>query len=131
MLDSSLKQAIEDSGAYKLLGIRIESAVNGEALLAVDFDPKLTQPMGVAHGGVMATLADSAVAIALMGVLKEPHAISTIEMKINYFRPFLQGTMLARARIIQKGRSIAVGEVDITDEHGKALGKALMTYKIS
>jgi acyl-coenzyme A thioesterase PaaI-like protein len=39
--------------------------------------------------------------------------------------------MLARARIIQKGRSIAVGEVDITDEHGKALGKALMTYKIS
>jgi len=39
--------------------------------------------------------------------------------------------MLARARIVQKGRSIAVGEVDITDEHGKGLGKALMTYKIS
>lgn len=131
MVDSVMKEILENSGIYSLLGMKVESFGNGEAVLAIDFDPKLLQPMGVVHGGVMATLADSAVAVALLGLLKELKNFSTIEMKVNYFRPFIKGTMLAKARIIQKGNSIAVGDVDITDERGKPLGKALMTYKIS
>lgn len=127
----AMKEILENSGIYRLLGMRVESFGNGEAVLAIDFDPKLLQPMGVAHGGVMATLADSAVAVALLGLLQEIRNISTIEMKVNYFRPFIKGTMRAKACIIQKGNSIAVGDVDITDEHGKPLGKALMTYKVA
>jgi uncharacterized protein (TIGR00369 family) len=80
----------------------------------------------------MASLADSCVACALFGLVENPAKLrlSTVEMKLNYFRPFREGEMIAEGRILQHGGTIAVGEMDIHDGKGLAYGKGLATYRL-
>jgi uncharacterized protein (TIGR00369 family) len=80
----------------------------------------------------MASIADSCIACALFGMVDDPSQLgfSTIEMKLNYLRPFKEGEMIAEGRIIQKGSSIAVGEMDVHDGNGSLYGKGIATYKL-
>ena len=125
-----LVTAVEQSGFYQLLGMEIVDVKPGYSKLRVRFRKGLTH--GVGHGGVMASIADSCIACALFGMMEDPAelGISTIEMKLNYFRPFKEGEMIAEGRIIQKGASIAVGEMDVHDGKGVMYGKGIATYKL-
>ncbi len=88
------------------------------------------QSHGRMHGGAIATLADTVVAFALSPLLSKNQKCTTIEMKINYLEPIQQGKAIAEARIIKKGKRIAVGEVDIFSEAGHLAAKSLVTYMI-
>ena len=52
------------------------------------------------------------------------------KLRVNYFRPFKEGEMIAEGRIIQKGSTIAVGEMDVHDGEGTVYGKGIATYRI-
>lgn len=123
---------VQESGFYRLLGIEIVEVKPGYSKLRVRFRKDLTHAGGVGHGGVMASIADSCIACALFGMVEDPHELgfSTIEMKLNYLRPFKEGEMIAEGRIIQKGSSIAVGEMDVHDGKGTLYGKGIATYKL-
>ena len=124
-------ERVHESGIYSLLGMEVMEIRPGYSRLRIEFRKELTHPGGVAHGGVMATLADASVACALFPLLgPEQWTYSTIEMKLNYFRPFLEGEMIAEGKIIQKGKTIGVGEVDIHDGKDTLYGKGIATYKL-
>ena len=127
-----LVTAVQESGFYQLLGMEIMDVKPGYSKLRVRFRKALTHAGGVGHGGVMASIADSCIACALFGMMEDPGelGISTIEMKLNYLRPFKEGEMIAEGRIIQKGSSIAVGEMDVHDGNGVIYGKGIATYKL-
>ncbi len=127
-----LLTAVQQSDFYQLLGMEIVEVKPGYSKLRVLFRKALTHAGGVGHGGVMASIADSCIACALFGMMEDPAelGISTIEMKLNYFRPFKEGEMIAEGRIIQKGSSIAVGEMDVHDGKGVIYGKGIATYKL-
>ncbi len=127
-----LLAAVQQSDFYQLLGMEIVEVKPGYSKLRVRFRKALTHAGGVGHGGVMASIADSCIACALFGMMEDPAelGISTIEMKLNYFRPFKEGEMIAEGRIIQKGSSIAVGEMDVHDGKGVIYGKGIATYKL-
>ena len=127
-----LVTAVQNSDFYQLLGMEIVDIKPGYSKLRLRFRKTLTHAGGVGHGGVMASIADSCIACALFGMIEDPKdlGISTIEMKLNYFRPFKEGEMIAEGRIIQKGSSIAVGEMDVHDGNGLVYGKGISTYKL-
>ena len=127
-----LVTAVQESGFYQLLGMEIMDVKPAYSKLRVRFRKALTHAGGVGHGGVMASIADSCIACALFGMMEEPAelGISTIEMKLNYLRPFKEGEMIAEGKIIQKGSSIAVGEMDVHDGKGLIYGKGIATYKL-
>jgi uncharacterized protein (TIGR00369 family) len=83
---------------------------------------------GVLHGGVAASLADVAVAVAIHHHLAAPRRITTVELKINYFRPVSEGTLYARARLLRMGKMLCVGQVDLTDDRNRPAGVAVATY---
>ena len=60
----------------------------GWAKLQLPFAKKLTHPYGIAHGGVIFSLADSAVAMALLGLVEKGERFTTVEMNINYVSPY-------------------------------------------
>ena len=130
-----LQRALNDaqqSGFYQLLGLEIVEAKPGYSKLRVRFRKALAHAGGVGHGGVLASIADSCIACALFGMIENPAdlGISTIELKVNYLRPFREGEMIAEGRILQKGSSIAVGEMDVHDGKGILYGKGIATYKL-
>jgi uncharacterized protein (TIGR00369 family) len=110
------------------LGIKVGVLATGYAELQLALRPELRQYHGVAHGGVLAALADTGVAVALMTQRGLRMDFTTTDLHMFYFAPARSGTIYARARLVKSGRRINVGEVDITDADGKAVAKGIVTY---
>jgi acyl-CoA thioesterase len=85
---------------------------------------------GQMHGGVLATLVDAAAGMATHRQLGGRHPITTVEFKINYFRPISSGSALGRARVLRLGKTLSVVQVDLFDSSQKLAGTALVTYMI-
>jgi len=84
----------------------------------------------VLPGGVSAALADAAVGIALHRHLGDHRPITTIGMKIDYFRPVKEGRIFAHSRLLRVGSTLRIGRVDIADGRSRVIGTALVTYMI-
>ena len=115
---------------YQLLGMEIMEIKEGESKLQMPFKHGLTHPYGIMHGGAVASLADSSVAIALMSLVEPKDRIATIEFKINFLVPVSQGHLEAHAKIIHKGSKTAVGDVEVKNEKGKLVARVMATYSI-
>ena len=115
---------------WKLLGMELVDVKKGWAVIRLPFDKKLTHADGIGHGGAIFSAADTAVGMALLGLIERNETMVTIEMKFNYLKPFVEGVLLAEARIVQKGSRTALGEVDVITESGECIGKGLATYMI-
>jgi acyl-CoA thioesterase len=124
-----VKDTLNSSPFYKLLGMEILDIKENYSKLRIPWKKDLLQLQGVAHGGVLASIADAAVAIALFSLVDLNDIISTVELKINYLAPIKSGEIIAEGRIVHKGSRIALGEVEVRNE-GRLVGKALSTYMI-
>lgn len=124
-----IKKSANSAPYWNLLDMRVQDAKEGWSRCVMTTGPKHLISRGNVHGGAIASLADSAVAIALIPMLDQHHFVTTVELKINYLAPASQGEMVAEARIIHKGSRIAVGDVDVTS-NGKLVAKCLATYMI-
>jgi uncharacterized protein (TIGR00369 family) len=83
--------------------------------------------MGSLHGGVFCDLADAAMGMCWLTGLKEGETCTTVELKINYFRPFWTGKMFAEARVIRRGRHVGYVECEVKDAEGRLLAKSSST----
>jgi uncharacterized protein (TIGR00369 family) len=92
--------------------------------------PELLNSAGAVHGGVTASLADVAVGSALYHHFGGTRRFTTVELKVNYFRPVTEGRLLARSRLVRIGSRICVGQVDLSDEHRRSVGLAIVTYML-
>jgi len=124
-----IKEALNSSPFYRLLGMEVVDIKENYSRLRIPFKKELLQIQGVAHGGVVASIADAAVAIALFSLVDLNDILSTIELKVNYLAPIKSGEIVAEGRIIHMGSRIAVGEADVWNE-GRLVGKALSTYMV-
>jgi acyl-CoA thioesterase len=68
---------------------------------------------GVVHGGALFTLADTAMGAALFSTLEPDELCATIEIKIGYFKPVLEGKLVCTAEVVNKGKTIASIEASI------------------
>ena len=82
-----LEQVIKvanSSPYYRLLGMEVKEIKEGESRIEMPFKQDLTHPYKIVHGGAIASLADSAVAMALIDLVGPKDRITTIEFKINF-----------------------------------------------
>jgi uncharacterized protein (TIGR00369 family) len=111
-----------------LLGVKLTRVHRDGVTIECALRPELKNSAGVAHGGVAAAMADVAVGMAINRHFGGKRRITTVEMKINYFRPASDGTIFARSRLLRIGSTLSVGSVDLTDAKGNLMGTALVTY---
>jgi uncharacterized protein (TIGR00369 family) len=112
----------------ELVGIEFHRAHADGVTIRCKLRDSLMNPAAVLHGGVTATLADVAVAAAIHHRFDGTRPITTVELKINYFRPVSEGTVYARAILLRVGGTLCVGRVDLTDDRKRAIGVAIVTY---
>ncbi len=70
-------------------------------------------PMGTLHGGILCDVADAAMGMACASLLEMGESFTTLELRINYFRPVTEALLEARARVVQSGKSIVYLECDV------------------
>jgi uncharacterized protein (TIGR00369 family) len=130
MAEHGLAGRLRRSSAARLLGFELAAAEHGRAVIRVRIGAKHLQVYGVVHGGILASLADTAAGFACYASLPKGTRLATIEMKINYLEPVEKGTILAEARVLRIGRTTAVAECDVRDTAGLLVAKALLTFSI-
>jgi acyl-CoA thioesterase len=87
-------------------------------------------PHGVVHGAVLYALTDTGMGAALSRTLDPGELCSTIEIKINYFRPAFPGDLRCETRTVHRGRRTAALESEVFDAQGKLLARATGTFMI-
>ncbi len=128
-----IKQGVNNMGIARLLGMRIEALEDGIGRVSIQVDERLMHPQQIVHGGVIFTLADTAMSMALISVISPGTRFSTIEAKINFLAPVRAGELQAEASIVQQGRSIAVLEAtvyNLYDDARTAVARILGTFSI-
>ena len=100
------------------LGMRIEEAAEGRAVLTMPFLLKLAQGKGLMHGGAITALADTAVAIAIKSVLPEGTHFATVELALKFHAPVRSGTVRAVASITERDDRTIQGLAEVFDEDG-------------
>lgn len=120
------------SGFAGMLGLRVISGEHGEAVVECDVGPDHLNVGGSVHGGVVATLVDVAVAVACHSLDAERpgRATATTELNVTFLLPATRGPLSCRARIRRRGRSLAVGEAEVTDPSGRLLAVGRATYLV-
>lgn len=112
------------------LGMHIQEAADGRAVLTMPFQVAHCQGAGLMHGGAVVALADTALAIAIKTLLDEGTHFATIEMKLKFHAPVLWGTVKAVAAVSERsGRDIA-GEVEVITEEGIKAATFCATFRI-
>ncbi|HEV8188488.1 MAG TPA: PaaI family thioesterase [Pyrinomonadaceae bacterium] len=112
----------------RLLGIEVDSVEPGHAVLSMKLRDDLMRNHGIAHGGAIATLIDSAMAIAIMALLEENERTVTVDLTIHYLRPISEGTARASARVVRAGRRVITVSAELFDQNEKLSATAISTY---
>jgi uncharacterized protein (TIGR00369 family) len=110
-----------------LIGFRVVEVEKDRAVFALDAGPQHANPMGTLHGGILCDLADAAMGIAYASTLEEGETFTTLELKINFFKPIWTARLTATARIVKRGRTVGMTECDVVDEKGSLVARASST----
>lgn len=112
------------------LGLKVAKVHKDGVTVEIPLRDELRNTAGVLHGGVTATIADAAVGIAITRHFGGQRKSTTVELKINYFRPIAQGKVVARSKLLRIGVHLVVGSVELWDAEGNSAGAALVTYML-
>jgi uncharacterized protein (TIGR00369 family) len=112
--------------AFRLMGLRGVEAREGEMAVAMPASGWLCNPFGVLYGGAVAFLADAAVLMSAATTVPAATAFSSIDLKLHFLRPVVpaEGELIARAKLVHRGRTIAVASCEITGPDGALVALA-------
>ena len=113
-----------------LIGFGIGEVTPGRAIVTLQTGPQHANPMGTLHGGILCDIADAAMGIAVGSTLEPGQSFTTVELKINFFRPVWSTKLTAEGSVLQRGKTTAYVECVVKDESGKLVAKAASTCMI-
>ena len=111
---------------HHLTGLRIAEVAEGEVTMALPCSKWLSTSAGTVQGGWTAMLTDAALAAAVFSTAPAGTATATLDLKVNYVRPvFPDGEdLLAKARVLHSGRTIAISSAELVNAEGKPVALA-------
>jgi uncharacterized protein (TIGR00369 family) len=126
-MEINIRARLAANPFIKFVGIHVPQLGRGFARFLLPFKPELANSIGLLQGGVIAALADEAVAFALYSLVQEGETFNTVEMKINFLAAVQEGEVEAVARIAKRGRTISLGEFEVRQGE-RLVAKGLCTY---
>jgi uncharacterized protein (TIGR00369 family) len=116
---------------WRTLGYRAVEASEGRFVIEWDAGEEYAFPdtgdSVVVHGGMVATLLDTAMGAVCAGSLAEDESFLTADLHVEFFRPARPGTLRGEGRIVQRTRRVAFCAADVTDAAGQLLASARCT----
>jgi uncharacterized protein (TIGR00369 family) len=106
---------------WRTLGIELKEVERGKAVFEASVRADLMQHQ-VLHGGVLASIADSACAVAAISMIYPENYATTINLQVSYLKPLLQGRFRAEGRCVKAGRNVLFSEANVFDQAGALVG---------
>ncbi|MCA1784990.1 MAG: PaaI family thioesterase [Desulfobacteraceae bacterium] len=114
----------------KLLGLDIVEAKDGRSYLTMPFVYQLAQGKGMAHGGAIVTLADTAVAVAIKSLLPPDSRFGTISLNAEFLAPVTKGMLSASAQVTPLENRQVRGQAEVTDDDGSMVMRFSAVFKL-
>jgi uncharacterized protein (TIGR00369 family) len=114
----------------RLIGFEAKDIADGRATVVLEAGPQHANPMGTLHGGILCDIADAAMGMAFASTLGPEESFTTIELKINFFRPVWKARLTAEGTVVQRGRTTGYVECTVTDEGNRLIAKAASTCMV-
>jgi uncharacterized protein (TIGR00369 family) len=127
---SRLQKRLAGSPAIGWLHPVLEELALDYAVLKLPYREEVSNGSGTVHGGILATLADTAVAFALSTNFDGKMGFATADLTIHFLRR-ARGDVWARARIVKKGRRLNIGDVEIVDAGGRPVARVLASFLLT
>lgn len=129
-LDFRTRAKMNDVPVARLIGFEAKEIGDGRATVGLAAGPQHANPMGTLHGGILCDIADAAMGMAFASTLAPEESFTTVELKINFFRPVWQARLRAEGTVVQRGRTIGYMECTIMDEENRLVAKATSTCMV-
>ena len=114
-----------------LVGLEVVEHSDGRVVGRVPVRDAVKQPMGLVHGGVFATMAESLTSMATaLGVHADGQVAVGLSNQTSFMRPILEGTVHATAIRRHRGRTTWVWDVEIADDQGRLCALTRMTIAV-
>lgn len=126
-----LRERVAASAFHTGLGLRIEDASRGKVRLGVEAKPEHLNLQGLVHGGILATVADTAMGLAVRTALEPGRRHVTIELGVHYLRLAREGRLTATGRVVRVGSQVAFAEAEVHDGRGRLLARASGTFSVT
>lgn len=128
---TSVERALaNDVPVGRLVGFNVKDVAQGRATVLLAAGPQHANPMGTLHGGILCDIADAAMGMAFQSTLAPEESFTTVELKINFFRPVWQAQLKAEGAVVERGRTVGYVECNITDEQNRLIAKANSTCMV-
>jgi len=124
MFDPFAEAPISQLIGFKVLSATAEDREIGKAVVELEIDSRLNNPMGRVHGGVLAALSDAAMGIAFGRTLDPGQDFSTIDLHIHFMRPVRGRKLIATGELNQRGLRIGFVECRVTDDRGNEVARS-------
>jgi acyl-CoA thioesterase len=112
------------------LGVEFISAADGRSVVALDLADWHMNSWEVAHGGVILSLLDVAMAVAGWSLDPGAEGGITVEMKTSFLQPAKAGSrLIASGHAFHSSRTLAFCDGEIRDSHDRLIAKAMGTFK--
>ena len=128
--DLKQRATANDVPVARLIGFEAKEIGDGRATVMLAAGPQHANPMGTLHGGILCDIADAAMGIAFASTLAAEESFTTVELKINFFRPVWQTMLRAEGTVVNRGRTVGYAECAITDEENRLVAKAACTCMV-
>jgi len=128
--DFRARAKTSDVPVMRLIGFQAKEIQDGQASVTLAAGPQHANPMGTLHGGILCDIADAAMGMAFASTLAPEESFTTVELKINFFRPVWQAQLTAEAFVVQRGRTVGFVECSVTDEENRLIAKASSTCMV-
>ncbi len=130
-IEEEIRERIAASSFHAAIGIIVEHVRDGSVDLRLEAGPDHANLQGTVHGGVLATLADTAAGLAVRSAIPPGSRHVTVNLDVQYLAPANMGPLLATGRVVRLGRRIAFAEADVSDAGGELLARAQVTVAVS
>jgi uncharacterized protein (TIGR00369 family) len=126
-----LRRRIAASPFHAGFGISVEHATPGDVRLGWEARPDHRNLQGLVHGGVLATLVDIAMGLAVRTVVGPTRRHVTIHLDVHFLRPARPGRLHAGGTVVRVGTHVGFAEGSVTDATGRLLVRASGTYSVT
>lgn len=111
-------------GFIELVGVRVEEASGDRVVLTCPVTPDLHQPFGLVHGGVYATLAETAASVGGSLWFGDQGKVVGVSNHTDFLRAVRRGELRAEATPLSRGRTTQLWQIEIADEQGRLIAHA-------
>lgn len=124
---AAVQESVRGAPYPNLIGMRLSAMDFDSCRIELELGERHLQPFGIIHGGVLATLIDTATFWAGFLRLPDDCGLVNVDLKLNYLKAVSRGHLRAEGRCLRPGRQISYTEASVYDEAGELIAHGTST----